>query len=302
MPRANLNDLAAFLAVVRARSFTQAAAKLGVSPSALSHTLRALEERLGVRLLNRTTRSVSPTEAGERLWRAVGPRLEEVEAELAALGELRAKPAGTIRISASEYVANAVLVPKLAALLPRYPDLKVEIGIDNRLVDIVAEGFDAGVRDGEQVAKDMIAVRIGPDLRMAVVGAPAYFAKRSRPKQPQDLTAHNCINLRLPTRGGLYAWEFQKGRRKLNVHVEGQLVFNHAGAMLSAALAGAGLAYVLEDVAKPHLDAGRLEHVLDDWSPPFPGFHLYYPSRRQASPAFALLVDALRYPALHGSD
>ena len=295
MPRANLNDLSAFLAVVRARSFTQAAAKLGVSPSALSHTLRALEERLGVRLLNRTTRSVSPTEAGERLWRAVGPRLEEVEAELAALGELRAKPAGTIRISASEYVANAVLVPKLAALLPRYPDLKVEIGIDDRLVDIVAEGFDAGVRDGEQVAKDMIAVRIGPDLRMAVVGTPAYFAKRSRPKQPQDLTAHNCINLRLPTRGGLYAWEFQKGRRKLNVHVEGQLVFNHSGAMLSAALAGAGLAYVLEDVAKPHLDAGRLERVLSDWCPPYPGLHLYYPSRRQASPAFALLVEALRY-------
>ncbi|OOG46320.1 LysR family transcriptional regulator [Rhodanobacter sp. C06] len=297
MPRANLNDLSAFLAVVRERSFTQAAARLGVSPSALSHTLRALEERLGVRLLNRTTRSVAPTEAGERLCRAVGPRLEEVEAELEALGELRAKPAGTIRISASDYAAHALLLPRLAGLLPRYPDLKVEISIDDRLVDIVAERFDAGVREGEQVAKDMIAVRIGPDLRMAVVGAPAYFATRPRPKQPQDLTAHNCINLRLPTRGGLYAWEFQKGRRKLNVHVEGQLVFNQPGAMLKAALAGVGLAYVLEDVAMPYLDDGRLERVLHDWCPPFPGYHLYYPSRRQASPAFALLVEAVRHQA-----
>ena len=297
MPRANLNDLSAFLAVVRERSFTRAAARLGVSPSALSHTLRALEERLGVRLLNRTTRSVAPTEAGERLWRAVGPRLEEVEAELEALGELRAKPAGTIRISASDYAAHALLLPRLTVLLPRYPDLKVEISIDDRLVDIVAERFDAGVRDGEQVAKDMIAVRIGPDLRMAVVGAPAYFATRPRPKQPQDLTAHNCINLRLPTRGGLYAWEFQKGRRKLNVHVEGQLVFNQPGAMLTAAVAGLGLAYVLEDVAGPYLDDGRLERVLHDWCPPFPGYHLYYPSRRQASPAFALLVEAVRHQA-----
>lgn len=297
MPRANLNDLSAFLAVVRERSFTRAAARLGVSPSALSHTLRALEERLGVRLLNRTTRSVAPTEAGERLWRAVGPRLEEVEAELEALGELRAKPAGTIRISASDYAAHALLLPRLTVLLPRYPDLKVEISIDDRLVDIVAERFDAGVRDGEQVAKDMIAVRIGPDLRMAVVGAPAYFATRPRPRQPQDLTAHNCINLRLPTHGGLYAWEFQKGRRKLNVHVEGQLVFNQPGAMLKAAVAGVGLAYVLEDVAAPYLDDGRLERVLHDWCPPFPGYHLYYPSRRQASPAFALLVEAVRHQA-----
>jgi len=297
MPRANLNDLSAFLAVVRERSFTRAAARLGVSPSALSHTLRALEDRLGVRLLNRTTRSVAPTEAGERLWRAVGPRLEEVEAELEALGELRAKPAGTIRISASDYAAHALLLPRLTALLPRYPDLKVEISIDDRLVDIVAERFDAGVRDGEQVAKDMIAVCIGPDLRMAVVGAPAYFATRPRPRQPQDLTAHNCINLRLPTRGGLYAWEFQKGRRKLNVHVEGQLVFNQPGAMLTAAVAGLGLAYVLEDVAGPYLDDGRLERVLHDWCPPFPGYHLYYPSRRQASPAFALLVEAVRHQA-----
>lgn len=296
MPRANLNDLSAFLAVVRERSFTRAAARLGVSPSALSHTLRALESRLGVRLLNRTTRSVSPTEAGERLWRAIGPHLEEVEAELEALGEWRARPAGTIRISATDYAAHAILLPGLAALLPRYPDVKVEIGIDDRLVDIVAEGFDAGVREGEQVAKDMIAVRIGPDLRMAVVGAPAYFPTRPRPKKPQDLTVHNCINLRLPTRGGLYAWEFQKGKRKLNVRVEGQLVFNHPGAMLDAALAGMGVAYVLEDVARPYLDDGCLERVLQSWCPSFAGYHLYYPSRRQASPAFALLVDALRYP------
>ena len=296
MARANLNDLSAFLAVVRERSFTRAAARLGVSPSALSHALRGLEERLGMRLLNRTTRSVSPTEAGERLRRAIGPRIDEVEAELNALAELRAKPAGTLRISSTGYVANAILVPKLAALLQRYPDIKIEISIDDRLVDIVAERFDAGVREGEQVAKDMIAVRIGPDMRMAVVGAPAYFKQHARPKKPQDLTRHNCINLRLPTRGGLYAWEFQKGRRKLNVHVEGQLVVNHPGAMLNAALSGAGLAYVLENIAEPCLAAGRLERVLHDWCPPYPGFHLYYPSRRQASPAFALLVDALRYP------
>lgn len=296
MPRENLNDVLAFLAVVRERSFTRAAAKLDVSPSALSHTLRTLEDRLGVRLLNRTTRSVSPTEAGERLRRSVGSHFEEIETQLAALGELRSKPAGTIRISATDYAANAILVPKLSALLPRYPDVKVEISIDDKLVDIVAEQFDAGVREGEQVAKDMIAVRIGADLRMAVVGAPAYFAKRAPPKKPQDLTSHNCINLRLPTRGGLYAWEFQKGKRRLNVHVEGQLIFNHPGAMLNAALAGVGLAYVLEDVAKPYVDDGRLDRVLHDWCPPFPGFHLYYPSRRQASPAFALLVDALRYP------
>lgn len=297
MPRTGVNDLLAFLAIAREGSFTKAAARLDVSPSALSHTLSGLESRLGVRLLNRTTRSVSPTEAGERLRRAIGPHFEGIEAELAALGELRAKPAGTLRISATNYVANAMLVPKLAALLPRYPDIKVEISVEDRLVDIVAEGFDAGVREGEQVAKDMIAVRIGPDLRMAVVGAPAYFKMHSRPKKPQDLTGHNCINLRLPTRGGLYAWEFQKGKRKLNVRVEGQLTCNRPEAMLNAALSGVGLAYVLEGVARPCIDDGRLERVLESWCPPYPGFHLYYPSRRQASPAFALLVDALRHPS-----
>ena len=295
MPRSNLDDLVAFIAVARARSFTRAAARLDVSQSALSHALRGLEARLGVRLLNRTTRSVSPTEAGERLRRAIGPHFEGIEAELAALGALRAKPAGMLRISATDYAANAILLPKLAPLLRDYPDIKVEVSIEDRLVDIVAEGFDAGVRDGEQVARDMIAVPIGPDLRMAVVGAPAYFETHRRPKKPQDLTGHNCINLCLPTRGGLYAWEFEKGRRKLNVHVEGQFVANHAQAMLNAALGGAGLAYVLEEVANPYLEDGRLERVLHDWCPPFPGFHLYYPSRRQASPAFTLLLDALRY-------
>lgn len=295
MPRSILDDLVAFIAVARARSFTRAAARLDVSQSALSHALRGLEARLGVRLLNRTTRSVSPTEAGERLRRAIGPHFEGIEAELAALGALRAKPAGMLRISATDYAANAILLPKLAPLLRDYPDIKVEVSIEDRLVDIVAEGFDAGVRDGEQVARDMIAVPIGPDLRMAVVGAPAYFETHRRPKKPQDLTGHNCINLRLPTRGGLYAWEFEKGRRKLNVHVEGQFVANHAKAMLNAALSDVGLAYVLEEVANPYLEDGRLERVLHDWCPPFPGFHLYYPSRRQASPAFTLLLDALRY-------
>ncbi|MDE2498022.1 MAG: LysR family transcriptional regulator [Xanthomonadaceae bacterium] len=295
MPRSTINDLLAFVAVARERSFTRAAAKLGVSQSALSHTMRGLESRLGVRLINRTTRSVAPTAAGERLLLTIGPRFEEIEAELAALGELREKPAGTLRITASDYAADAILLPKLAKFLPKYPDIKVEISIDDRLVDIVAERFDAGVRDGELVAKDMVAVRIGPDLRMAVVGAPAYFARRSPPKKPQDLTGHDCINLRLPTRGGLYAWEFERGRRKLNVHVEGQLVFNRPAQMLNAALAGMGLAYLLEDVARPYLDEGRLERVLEDWCPPYPGYHLYYPSRRQPSPAFALLVDALRY-------
>jgi DNA-binding transcriptional LysR family regulator len=295
MQRANLNDLLAFLAVGRERSFTKAAAKLGVSQSALSHTIRGLEERLGVRLLTRTTRSVSPTEAGERLLHTVGPRLEEIEAELEALSELQEKPAGTIRITAIDYVADTILWPKLAKFLRQYPDIKVEITIDYGLTDIVAQRFDAGVRAGEQVAKDMIAVRIGPDARMAVVGAPSYFGKRSEPKTPQELISHNCINLRLPTHGGLYAWEFEKGGRELKVRVEGQLVFNGTAQMLHAALAGFGLAYVPEDLTQPHLAKGRLKRVLEDWCPPYSGYHLYYPSRRQPTPAFALLVDALRY-------
>src|SRR5271156_1132708 len=297
MHRGNLNDLLAFLAVGKERSFTKAAAKLGVSQSALSHTIRGLEERLGLRLLTRTTRSVSPTEAGERLLHTIGPRFEEIETELAGLSELREKPAGTIRITATDYAVETILWPKLTRFLQRYPDVKVETIIDYGLTDIVAERFDAGVRIGEQVAKDMIAVRIGPDMRIAVVGAPSYFTARSEPKRPQDLIGHNCINLRLPTRGGLYAWEFEKDGRELKVHVEGQLVFNGTFQMLNAALAGFGLAYVPEDVAQPHLARRRLKQVLEDWCPPYSGYHLYYPSRRQPTPAFALLVEALRYRA-----
>ncbi len=295
MQRGNLDDLVAFLAVARERSFTKAAAKLGVSQSALSHTMRDLEARLGVRLLTRTTRSVSPTEAGERLLRNAGSRFDEIEAELAAISELREKPAGTIRITATDYAADTILWPKLTKFLQRYPDIKVEITIDYGLTDIVAERFDAGVRSGEQVAKDMIAVRIGPDMRVAVVGAPSYLRTRSEPKKPQDLIGHNCINLRLPTHGGLYAWEFEKGARELKVRVEGQLVFNGTFQMLNAALAGFGLAYVPEDLAQPHIAKGRLKRVLEDWCPPYSGYHLYYPSRRQSSAAFALLVDALRH-------
>jgi DNA-binding transcriptional LysR family regulator len=295
MPRTDLNDIAAFLTVARERSFTRAAAQLGVSQSALSQTVRGLEARLGLRLLTRTTRSVAPTEAGERLLRAAGPRLEEIDAELAALSELRDRPSGTIRITAHDHALRAVLWPVLEKLLPNYPDIRVEIVIDYGLTDIVTERYDAGVRSGEMVAKDMIAVRIGPDLRSAVVGAPSYFAKRPRPKTPQDLTAHACINLRLPTHGGLYAWEFEKAGRELKVRVEGQLVFNGTAPMLDAALAGFGLAYLPEDNVQAYLDEGRLVRVLAEWCPPYPGYHLYYPSRRQPTPAFALLIEALRY-------
>jgi DNA-binding transcriptional LysR family regulator len=291
----SINDILAFLAVAQARSFTRAAAQLGVSQSALSHTIRRLEERLGIRLLTRSTRSVAPTEAGERLIRTVGPRLKEIDDELAALTELREKPAGTIRITAGEHAAATVLWPALVKLLPRYPDIKVELTADSGLTDIVAERYDAGVRLGEQVAKDMIAVRIGPDFRMAVVGAPAYFEGRSHPRKPQDLTEHNCINIRLPTYGGLYAWEFEKRGRGLRVRVEGQLVFNTMALRLKAVLAGLGLAYVPENQVQAHLADGRLIQVLADWCPPFSGYHLYYPSRRQVAPAFAVLVEALRY-------
>src|SRR6201996_8628073 len=267
MQRRNLNDLSAFLIVAREGSFTKAAAKLGVSQSA----------------------------AGERLLRNVGPRIQEIEEELTALSELREKPSGTIRITATEYATDAVLLPKLAKLLRDYPDIKVEIISDYRLTDIVAQRFDAGVRDGEQVAKDMIAVRIGPDARMAVVGAPSYFKNQPVPKKPQDLVEHNCINLRLPTHGGLYAWEFGKGSRELKVRVEGQLFFSTTTQMFHAALAGLGLAYLPEGLVQPHINKGRLKRVLEDWCPPYPGYHLYYPSRRQPSAAFALLVEALRH-------
>jgi DNA-binding transcriptional LysR family regulator len=295
MPHADLNAIAAFLAVARERSFTRAAAQLGVSQSALSQTLRGLEAQLGIRLLTRTTRSVSPTEAGERLLRAAGPRLDELGDELAALSALRDRPSGTIRITAHDHAVKAVLWPGLEKLLPDYPDIKVEIVIDYGLTDIVAERFDAGVRTGELVAQDMIAVRIGPDMRSAVVGAPSYFARRAQPQTPQELTAHSCVNLRLPTRGGLYAWEFEKDGRELRVRVDGQFIFNATEPMIDAAMAGIGLAYVPEDSVATKVADGQLIRVLADWCPPYPGYHLYYPSRRQPTPAFALLVDALRH-------
>lgn len=295
MPKGSLDDLRSFFAVAREQSFTRAAGKLGVSQSALSQTVRQIEERLGVRLLTRTTRSVSLTEAGERLMRTVAVRFEEIEAELEALSELRDKPAGTVRITAGDHAIRSVLWPKLQRLLPDFPDIKLEIAVDYGLTDIVAERYDAGVRWGEQVAKDMIAVRIGPDVRFAVVGAKPYFAKRAIPRTPQDLIEHNCINLRLPTYGGTYAWEFEKGGRELNVHVEGQLVFNSIFQVLDAAVAGLGIAFVPEDIAQPWLAKGRLRRALEDWCPPWSGYHLYYPHRRQSSPAFAVLVDALRH-------
>jgi len=295
MARENFNDLQAFLAIARSKSFTRAAAQLGVSPSALSHSMRGLEERLGIRLLTRTTRSVSPTEAGERLLRTIGPRFEEVEGELAALSELRCKPSGTIRITAGDHPATTILWPKLAKVLSSYPDLKVEINIEGGLIDIAAQRYDAGVRFGEQVAKDMVSVRIGPDIRFAVVGAKSYLAKHAPPKRPQDLVAHSCINLRLPTYGGLWPWDFQRDDRELKVRVDGQLTFNSIFQVRDAALAGYGLAYIPEDLAQPYLSKGQLAWVLQEWSPPWPGYHLYYPSRRQSSPAFALIVEALRY-------
>jgi DNA-binding transcriptional LysR family regulator len=295
MARGNVNDLLVFLAVARERSFTRAAAKLGVSQSALSHTVRQLEERLGLRLLTRTTRSVSPTEAGERLLRNVGPRFEEIEGELEALTALREKPAGTIRITAGDHATETILWPKLQTFLRSYPDIKVELVVDYGLSDIVAERYDAGVRFGEQVAQGMVSVRIGPDVRFAVVGSKSYFAEHPPPKRPQDLVRHACVNLRLPTYGGLYAWEFEKAGREVKVRVEGQLVFNSIFRVLDAAVAGFGLAHMPEDIAQPHIAKGRLVRVLDDWCPYWSGYHLYYTSRRQSSPAFALLVDALRH-------
>jgi DNA-binding transcriptional LysR family regulator len=293
--RENLNDLTAFVIVAREGSFTRAAAKLGVSQSALSQTIRALEERLGLRLLTRTTRRVAPTDAGERLLAAVGPRLDGIEDDLAALSHLRDKPAGTIRITASEHAASSILLPRLATLLPGYPDIKVEISTDYRMIDIVEQRFDAGVRLGEHLQKDMIAVPVGPDVRMAVVAAPGYFARRPAPAKPQDLTSHDCINVRLPTHGGLLPWDFKQGTRELNVRVEGQMIFNGFPQVVDAALAGMGLAFVLEDVVRRHIEEGSLVRVLDDWCEEFPGYHLYYPSRRQPSPAFSLVLEALRY-------
>ncbi|MDR3495055.1 MAG: LysR substrate-binding domain-containing protein [Ancalomicrobiaceae bacterium] len=295
MAHENFNDLAAFAIVAKERSFTRAAAKIGVSQSALSQTIKALEERLGLRLLTRTTRSVSPTEAGERLLRTVALRFEEIETEIASLSELRDKPAGPVRITAGEHPAVSILQPALKRFLPDYPDINVEIIVDYGLIDIVSEGYDAGVRMGEQIAKDMIAVKIGPEMRMAVVAAPGYFAVRPIPRTPQDLASHNCINMRLPTYGGLFPWELERDGREVNVRGEGQLVFNSLALRLSSALDGLGIACLPEDQVLSHVVEGSLMRVLEDWCPYFPGYHLYYPSRRHSSPALALFVDVLRY-------
>lgn len=297
MARENLNDLRTFVLVAREGSFTRAAAKLGVSPSAVSHTMRALEESMGMRLVTRTTRSVALTAAGEQVLAIFAPRLDEIEAELSVLREQRDKPAGTIRITATDFAAEQYLLPKLAQLLPDYPDVQVELSIDYGLTDIVAQRFDAGIRFGDQVARDMIAVRISPDIQTTVVAAPAYFARHGVPAHPRDLTEHNCISLRLPTYGGLYAWEFAQGEHKFSIRVDGQLIINTLPQMLNAALSGMGIAYITRDYVQPYLADGRLQEVLQPWCAMFPGFHLYYPSRRQSSRALMLLVDALRYQA-----
>jgi DNA-binding transcriptional LysR family regulator len=295
MARDNINDILVFLAVARERSFTRAAAKLGMTQSALSHIVRSLEARLGVRLLTRTTRSVSPTEAGERLLQNVAPRLEEIEAEIAAVSELGDKPAGTVRITAIDHVIDTVLWPRLAPILPHYPDLHVEISSDYRLVDIAAERYDIGVRHGDQVEKDMIAVRLTADVRMMIVGAPAYFGTRPLPTTPQELQKHNCITLRLASSGGIYAWELHNAGRDLEVRVRGQATFNSAYQILNAALSGCGVAFVPEAMAGIHVRDGRLLSVMEDWCPSFPGLHAYYPSRRHSSRALGLVIDAIRH-------
>lgn len=295
MQPSNYNEILAFIAVAKEGSFTKAAAKLGVSQSALSQTIRILEQRLDMRLLLRTTRSVSPTEAGEHMLRTVAPRFEEIDAELAMLSERRLKPAGTIRISAGEHAALTVLQPALLRLLPQYPDINVEIIAENRMTDIVAERYDAGVRLGDQVAKDMIAVRISADVRWLVVGSPAYFARNPAPAMPQELAQHNCINMRLPTHGGFYVWEFAKDGKDIKVRVDGQLVFNNLALRLQSALDGLGVAFMPEDQVRCFIDDGRLVAVLDEWCPATTGYHLYYPGRRHPSPAFTLMVEALRY-------
>lgn len=294
MAKRNLNDLLAFVTVAREGSFTRAAAVLGVTQSALSQTIRALEARLQIRLLTRTTRSVSPTEAGERLARAIGHRFEEIEAELDALTAMRDKPAGTVRLTSSDRVLRSTILPKLAPLLREYPEIKVEFDVSYGLRDIVADRFDAGVRLGEAVHRDMIAVPIGPKLRMAAVASPAYFATQPPPKTPQDLLRHRCINQRQGA-GGLYAWEFERRGRELEVRVDGQVIVNTSPHIVTAALQGLGIAFLPEDEFAPHLEQGRLVRVLEEWCPPFPGFHLYYPSRRHPSPAFSLVLEALRY-------
>lgn len=294
MKRESLNDLQAFVTVARERSFTRAAAQLGVSRSALSHAMGALEARLGVRLLTRTTRSVSTTEAGARLLGTLAPRLDEIEAELASLTLLREKPAGTVRITAHDHAIATVLWPRLMPLLHAYPDLRLECSVDYAFTDIAAHRFDAGVRVGDRVDKDMIAVRIGPDFQMAVAASPAYLAGRTVPATPRELTEHRCINLRLPTHGGLYAWDFEKAGESLNVRVDGQTVFNNTFLMLQAALDGMGLAYLPLDLIEPYIAAGQLVPVLQTWWPRLPGYHLYYANRRQLSPALSLMIETLR--------
>ncbi len=295
MAQSPIADLVALVAVARERSFTRAAAQLGVSPSALSHAMRSLEERLGVRLLHRTTRSVSPTEAGQLLLDSVGPKFDEIRQALERLRELRDRPSGTIRISTVDHAAETVLWPSLSRFLATYTDVSVEITVENALTDIVGDKYDAGIRMGERVARDMIAVPVGPDIRMAAVATPGYFAKFAKPRTPQELADHRCIKMRLPTLGGIYAWEFEKGSRELNVRVEGQLTVNDIAVIRLAALEGAGLAFIPEDMVAKDIKSGKLVRVLADWTPPFPGYHLYYPSRRQPSAAFALFVEAVRY-------
>ncbi|MBO9126799.1 MULTISPECIES: LysR family transcriptional regulator [unclassified Rhizobium] len=295
MKRDELGDLAAFLVVAEERSFTRAAAQLGTSQSSLSHTVRRLEERMGVRLLTRTTRNVSPTEAGEQLVETLRPAFNDIRGRIDALSAMRQKPAGTIRITSSRHAAETILMPAAKRLMAEYPDISIEISIEQRLIDLVTERYDAGVRLGERVEKDMIAVKIGPELRMVVAGSPEYFERHPKPITPQDLTHHTCINLRLPTLGGLYAWEFEKDGRPLNVRVEGQFICNDVPMIIDAALSGLGLTCLPDDHLGQLIQEGKLIEVLGDWSPLFPGYHLYYPSRRLASPAFALLVDALRY-------
>ena len=292
---ARFDDLASFAAVVRAGSFTRAAAQLGVTQSALSQTIRTLERRLDLKLLNRTTRSVAPTEAGERLYQTVMPRFADIEAELAVLGEMRGKPAGTVRITATEHSMRTLIWPRLQPWLPMYPDIKVEISGDNRFTDIVAERFDIGVRLGGDVAKDMIAVRIAPDMRMAVVGSPDYFLRHPRPLSPQDLTQHDCIGLRLASHGGLLKWEFSRLQKTVNAHVTGRLIFNSNELIVAAALSGNGLAWLPLGAVEEHVAEGRLLSVLDEWATTFTGYHAYYASRR-ASPALMLVVEALRPP------
>lgn len=294
MAREDFNNLLWFLAVAEERSFTKAAAKLGVAQSTLSHTIKRLEAQMGIRLLTRTTRNVAPTEAGERLRQSLAPRMAEIEAEIAALMEFRDKPAGNIRITLSDHALNSIVWPKLRPVLRAYPDIRLELSIDNGLRNIVEDGFDAGIRLGESVQKDMIAVRIGPDWRQVAVASPSYFAARPVPKHPQELVGHNCINMRQATAGGLYAWEFERGGQELRARVDGQLTFNTSYAMIDAALAGYGVAYLPEDLVDRHIASGDLVLVLDDWSPPFAGYYIYYPSRRQNLPAFKVIVDALR--------